>query len=431
MAGIVWPWTSALVMLLRLRRFVPGGEPSQQERMGSRRKIWAAARWILLALIFGATGSAPPLFAQPETNAPVVEAAPAVPAAAPQQVPAAPPQSVPTAPPAVFDAPGMPGVRHMAPIPDRPRPDTTRESTTVPGGQQVVPAQVPPAPPNTQPSPGAVVASPPAPVAPIPGPPVTASIPAPQSAPTPVAAPRPAATSNAGRSLLAQTVAAAKGGEWSRARRLAGETGNKAAALLVEWLYLTDRGSDASFVQASTFLNAHPNWPRRDALIVRAEEAMPTSIDPRLVIEWYGERTPITATGLIRLGEALLAAGSREKGVSLIRKAWVEESLSASEEAAILQAHGYILREADHRARLDQRLALDDVNAARRQISRVDGNARRVAEARLRLKSNPAGVAGELAALPRDLHDDRGLLQDASRAYRSRGQTDQALRSEE
>jgi soluble lytic murein transglycosylase len=379
-------------------------------------------RWIAPAVIFVAAGSAPPLHAQSE---------------------ATPDSQVVTTPPApqsggdaVFDAPGMPGVRMMAPI-----PDALHESTVVPGGQAIVPA-------GTEPRTTAVPAST--------VPPATTSAPAPSSsagifdapnmpgvrmmapipdnqpvvvsptAATPIPVPRPSASGTASRSLLDQTITAARNGDWSRARRLAAETGSYPAMLLVEWLNLTDPGTDASFVQVSAFLKEHANWPRRDALIARAEEAMPTDIDPRLAIEWYGDREPLTAKGMVRLGEAHLVSGNPERGMELIRKAWAEEAFSESEEDAILQTHGDILREADHRARLEQRLALDDIGAARRQISRVDASARVIAEVRLKLKSGPDAVAGIMASLPTELHANRGLLHDASRAYRRRDRNEEA-----
>jgi soluble lytic murein transglycosylase len=317
----------------------------------------------------------------------------------------------------------------MAPIPDRTTQPSSVDST-VPGGRQVVGPTPNRAPTDTvvpQESTGAVFDASNMPgvrmMAPIPDARTTT---APTPVPTTPAVNRTVA-SGARRSLLDQTVAAAKDGDWSRARRLAGETGSRPAAYLVEWLYLTDRGSDASFAQVSAFLNAHPNWPRRDALVARGEESMPAEIDPTSVITWYGEREPLTGTGMIRLGEALLLSGNSEKGIRLIRKAWSEEAFSAAEETAILQTHGDILRDADHRARLEQRLALDDIAAARRQISRVDSGSRRLAEARMRLKSSPEAAANVLASLPSELRTNRGLLQDAARAYRRRDRTEEAI----
>jgi hypothetical protein len=84
------------------------------------------------------------------------------------------------------------------------------------------------------------------------------------------------------------------------------------------------------------------------------------------------------------------------------------------------------LRDEEHRARLDQRLAVDDIAAARRQLGRVDGTSRQVAEARLKIKSGPDAVASIMASLPPDLHANRGLLHDASRAYRRRDRDEEA-----
>ncbi len=384
--------------------------------MSSRHKIRAAARWIVPTVVFIAAGS--PLLAQSENTPPELNEA------AGSQAGEG----------AVFDAPGQPGVRMMAPRPDVPSAETlqpvtgdTLQSTPVPGASMVIPTpQMPSVTSAAQSAAGAVFDSPSMPgvrmMAPIPdSQPVVVS----PTVATPVATQRNAPSVAPG-SLVAQAVAAAKDGQWSRAQRLAGDSGSRPAALLVEWLYLTDAGSDAGFVQFSAFLNAHPNWPRRDTLLGRAEEAMPTDIDPKLVIEWYGDREPLTAAGLVRLGEAQLAAGNRERGATLIRKAWIEDSFSASEEADILRAHSDILRDADHRARLEQRLALDDIAAARRQIERVDGEAKRIADARLRLKSSPDAVASVMASLPAELHGNRGLLHDASRAYRRRDKDEEA-----
>ena len=53
------------------------------------------------------------------------------------------------------------------------------------------------------------------------------------------------------------------------------------------------------------FLNEHPNWPRHDALTIRAEKTMPADLDPRDVVElvWeslaaFGDRNDPARRGL-------------------------------------------------------------------------------------------------------------------------------------
>jgi soluble lytic murein transglycosylase len=133
--------------------------------------------------------------------------------------------------------------------------------------------------------------------------------------------------------------------------------------------------------------------------------------------------------GMVRLGEAHLVSGNRERGIELIRKAWSEEAFSASEEERHPSGPWRCLARFRSSGAADQRLALDDIAAARRQIARVDGSSRRVAEARLQLKSGPDAVASIMASLPAELHGNRGLLHDASRAYRRRDRNDEAYQT--
>ena len=194
----------------------------------------------------------------------------------------------------------------------------------------------------------------------------------------------------------------------------------------MEWRFLLDENSGASFEAINAFLNDHPNWPRRDTLLARAEKAMPDYLDPKLVIDWYGSRPPITGIGTIRLSEALIAAGKRNDGTDLLRKAWAQSSFSATDEKQILDTHGDLLRDSDHRARLEFLLARDDIAAAKRQSSRVDGQTQRIADVRIRLKSSPAAVNSVLSTLPDPLRADPGLLLEQASALRRRGFDEEA-----
>ena len=177
----------------------------------SRRSPAATGRIVTAILTLG-LAVVPPLsnvLAQSQDASP--------PSAAPEVQPSAAPEAQPPADSsAVFDAPGMPGVRMMAPIPDKPEP-----------------------------------------------------APAPARKQTSAAAPA-AKSEGSDRAALAQAFAA--GRNWDRARLLAAQAGNPAAKLIVEWRYLLDEMSGASFDSINAFLNAHPNWPRHDALLIRAEK---------------------------------------------------------------------------------------------------------------------------------------------------------------
>jgi soluble lytic murein transglycosylase len=280
---------------------------------------------------------------------------------------------------AVFDAPGTPGVRMMAPIPDKP---------------------------NTIPTP---VRKPSVPAKP-------ASKVAEKVASTP---------DNTNRGLLAQAFATA-GKNWNRTRLLAAESGSQIGRLIVEWRYLLDDFSGANFEAISAFVNEHPNWPRRDALIARAERTMPDDLDPRDVIAWFNAHPPVSGMGNVRLGAALMDTGKRAEGVALIRKGWFEFTFSPFDENRIAGTYANVIGPAEHRTRLLKQIARDDLGGAKRQMLRVDADTRRLANALIQLKASPATVKPLLASLPESIRNDPELMFEAARALRRRNQDQDA-----
>jgi len=270
---------------------------------------------------------------------------------------------------AVFDAPGMPGVRMMAPIPDRLAPSA---ATTAP---------------------------------------------APRITP-------PHVLSAADRTALQQAFAAA-GRDWNRARLLAAQAGDPVGRQIIEWRYVLDETSGANFETISAFLKEHPNWPRHDALAIRAEKTMP-DLAPKDVIAWYADLPPVSGIGMIRLGDAMMQSGQVAEGAALIRKAWIEHTYSPFDENEIVAAHSSVLGPHEQKARLDHLLARDDIGGAKRQMLRVDAETQRLTNARLKIKESPATVKSVLASLPQAAQANPEFMLDVARALRKRGEDEEA-----
>jgi len=280
---------------------------------------------------------------------------------------------------AVFDVPGQPGVRMMAPIPDKPETPSPRTA-------KASPKQKP-----------------------------TAK----RSAPAPKAA-----TARSNGSKVTQAFAAV-GGDWNRARLLAAESGNPVTRLIVEWRYLLDETGGANFDAINAFLNEHPNWPRLDALSMRAERTMPEDYPPAQVIAWYANHPPRSGTGLIRLGTAMMDSGRRDEGMALIRKGWVQYNFSPFDESQISTTYSNVLGAAEHKARLLRLLANEDLVGAKRQMLRVDTETLRLANALLRIKASPAIARTVVDGFSESVRSPE-LLLEAARALRRRGQDDEA-----
>lgn len=222
------------------------------------------------------------------------------------------------------------------------------------------------------------------------------------------------------RDAFGRAAEAASRGDWAGARAAAAGLRDPVAARLIEWAYLLDRASGASFAEIADFLTKYPDWPAHDTLVARAEAAMPPTMDPHAAIAWFAEHPPQTGIGKVRLGEALIASGSPERGRAIIREAWAGNSFEPEQEIYVAAQHADALTPEAERARLNRLLAREEIAAARRELPRVGPDQQRIAIVRLDLHNDPQRGVSEAAELPEPLRDDPGLLFDEARAVRLR-----------
>ncbi|OJU57308.1 MAG: hypothetical protein BGO00_07990 [Alphaproteobacteria bacterium 62-8] len=213
---------------------------------------------------------------------------------------------------------------------------------------------------------------------------------------------------------------------WQDAQALAVRGQDAIARRIIQWRYLLDRNSGASFAEIDAFLKNNPGWPMRTTMLARAEQAMGSDMAPASVIAWFAGRTPETGIGKIRLGAALIASGSTGAGQDLIRDAWANNTLQADQELQVLHTYGDLLTPALQAERLSNLLWRDDESGAKRQIPRAPERAQRIAEARLTLRRNPTAGLRMARLLPASLRANRGLQFDIAKVERARGKTDQA-----
>jgi soluble lytic murein transglycosylase len=216
----------------------------------------------------------------------------------------------------------------------------------------------------------------------------------------------PTILSGPDHSFLVEAHRAADRNDWKTSRALADRSTHEAGRLTITWRYLLDDRSDPSFTEIVDFLDRHPNWPRSEALIRRAEALMPRTFSAEEVIAWYAARPPLSKDGKIRLGQALLDSGNEKDGTQLIATAWIENRFTEAGELNFLELYAGRLTAADHAARLERLIAENDLTDARRQLRRLDGTEKLVAEARLGLRRAPAKALKDRRALPPVVRDD-------------------------
>lgn len=216
----------------------------------------------------------------------------------------------------------------------------------------------------------------------------------------------------------------AEAGRFDAARRLAATAREPMVPRLVNWLRLQTQGSGATFEEIAGFIEANPDWPAREALHRRAEEAIDGTVSDARIVTWFSARPPESGLGSLRYGEALLRTGRDDDAFPLLRRAWVDGNLPLKDENALWAEFGSRFTVADNAARTDRLLWDGNVEAARRMLPRLEANQRRLAEVRIALAGNVAGADKMATELPADLRDDGGLAYDRLRWQRRRGLDD-------
>ncbi|MCX7644842.1 MAG: lytic transglycosylase domain-containing protein [Rhodobacteraceae bacterium] len=204
---------------------------------------------------------------------------------------------------------------------------------------------------------------------------------------------------------LRAALRAAAAGDWEAARaEVRGE--GPVAADIVEWHRL--RAGDGTWAEYRDFLARRPDWPGLALLAQEGERKIPAGADPEAVIAYFAGRPPETGAGLLRLAEAYAARGLLGDAEASLVQGWRTLLLRAEDQAALLAAHGELLRP-HHEARLDMLLWRGAELNARAMLPLVSEGWRKLALARIGLRAQADGVDGLIAAVPQALKDDPGL----------------------
>lgn len=200
------------------------------------------------------------------------------------------------------------------------------------------------------------------------------------------------------------------------ARRLTDPLARK----VLSWYVLFQGGFGTDFEAVDKFTKLNPDWPRQTRLLARAEEALPIDADAAFIIAWFDGREPVTNLGREKLGDALIRAGKKEAGRTLISEAWINGNFSKAHEKAFYRRHKKHLTAADHRARTERLMWHGKYWPSRRMLYRVDTAYRKLIEARISLRHSRGNVDRLIAKVPAKYKNDPGLIYERLRWRRKK-----------
>jgi soluble lytic murein transglycosylase len=178
------------------------------------------------------------------------------------------------------------------------------------------------------------------------------------------------------------------------------------AADIVEWHRL--RAGTGTWDDFRAFLARRPDWPGLELLAEKGEAAIPEGADADQVIAYFGGSHPQTGVGLLRLAAAYQGKGLIGDAEASLVAGWRTLLLTTAEREALLAAHSALLKP-HHDARLDMLLWRGASANARAMFPLVSADRVKLAEARIGLREQVAGVDALVAAVPAALAGDAGL----------------------
>ena len=200
--------------------------------------------------------------------------------------------------------------------------------------------------------------------------------------------------------------------------------GNARDAL--NWYIYTQKDHNIPFEEVAAFLTQNPKWPYSITIQENAEENLKASLSPQ-AYQFFNAKTPVTAKAMDIYLRALKANKQDTKARQVLNKWWPDADLSRDEQRQIFSTHGVLINQEAQIKRLHA--LLDDRKYDNAQaIASVLGNGYdRLASARRALGKNSGDVNAQIAAVPKNLSSDVGLMFDRLQWRRKKDLTQGAI----
>ena len=203
---------------------------------------------------------------------------------------------------------------------------------------------------------------------------------------------------------------AASRSKWKAAFRHGKRASNKLPYKALQWQYYLSRETDASFIDITSFIDQHPDWPLLSSLQRNAEQRVTDKTPRKLLLGWFTNNPPKSARGMLHYAHALIQMGRIEDAKALVRRSWVAMDFSVIDEKTLRARHRKWLTKQDNLDRLERLLWEGKTHAALRQARYVSKGHRLLAQARVVLRRRGYGVDKAIRDVPKDLKNDPGLV---------------------
>ena len=212
---------------------------------------------------------------------------------------------------------------------------------------------------------------------------------------------------------------------WLSSLKIAKKAKDKSIYNFIQWRYLLTTGNQASFYDYKVFIDSNSQYPRLDRLRYLAEHKLTTSkISPKKIINWFGQKEPLSGYGKMILGESNILNGNKAKGSSLIKEGWIRADLSKNDLKFFRKKYKKYLNSDDYIERADYLAWNAKYWDLRRLVRYLPKDYELLYTARQILISKGYGVDQAIKNVPKKFKNDAGLNYDRLKWRRKKGRLD-------
>lgn len=215
--------------------------------------------------------------------------------------------------------------------------------------------------------------------------------------------------------------------QWRLALSDAQKVQDKTIYTLVNWMYLIDTQSGASFNEYQTFIKNHKDWPRINRIKFLAEHKINfDNNSPTSIIEYFSNNPPLSGFGRLRLAEAFLENNQTEKARNLVKDGFKDAELSKNDLKYFSKIFKKFLTHQDYVLRADYFAYEAKYKDLRDTIEYLNSDYQKLYNARAALFTKRS-ADNLISQIPQSLKEDPGLIYDRIKWRRKKARFDDAL----
>ncbi|MFM2336545.1 MAG: hypothetical protein RIR13_423, partial [Pseudomonadota bacterium] len=215
--------------------------------------------------------------------------------------------------------------------------------------------------------------------------------------------------------------------QWKLALSDAQKIQDKTIYTLVNWMYLIEPQSGASFDEYQTFIKNHKDWPRINRIKYLAEHKINfDNNSPSSIIEYFSNNPPLSGFGRLRLAEAFLENNQTEKAKNLVKDGFKDAELSKNDLKYFSKIFKKFLTHQDYVLRADYFAYEAKYKDLRDTIEYLNPDYQKLYNARAALFTKRS-ADNLISQIPQSLKEDPGLIYDRIKWRRKKARFDDAL----